>query len=153
MGFDSSSFMKHKFSARTEVVLVPTLSQFFDVGEAPEWVVRGQTGNELGAAIEATTTRKSLTSIVKAIGSDSAQIDELKRAIGLSDDVPNDIVKRLNQLTSCSVSPKIDHHCAVKLAETFPIEFYILTNKITELTGLGMEAAVKKPSPSGATQR
>ncbi len=32
MGFDSSSFMKHKFSARTEVVLVPTLSQFFDVG-------------------------------------------------------------------------------------------------------------------------
>jgi hypothetical protein len=36
-----------------------------------------------------------------------------------------------------SVNPTIDKPLAVKLAEQYPIEFYTLTNKITELTGLG----------------
>lgn len=37
-----------------------------------------------------------------------------------------------------------------KMAETFPVEFSIMANKIMELTGKGQQAQVK-PKPSGKT--
>ena len=151
MAFNESAFMKQKFEPRTAQVETSSLAAFFDKKEKPIWTVRGQTASELAATLESANTQKSLASIVEAIGENASKIDELKKVIGISNDVPGDIIKRLNQLAVCSVEPKIDHTCAVKLAETFPIEFYILTNKITELTGLGMEASVKKQKSSGTT--
>jgi hypothetical protein len=149
MGFNQDQFMKQQYEPRTACVEVPLLADFFGKDEKPVWELRGQTASELARTIEASNNQKSITSIIEAIGNNQTQIDDIKKAIGISDDVPQDIIKRLNQFVTCSVNPEIDQMCAVKFAETFPIEFYILTNKVTELTGLGMTVAVKKQKGSG----
>jgi len=146
MTFDNSAFMKAQFQPRMAELSLTSLQGFF--GESkPLWTVRGQTASELAKAIAATSKQKNLDSIISAIGSNKAQIEDIKAAIGLGSDTPDDIIKRLEMLQVCSVSPEIDLPVAIKLAENFPIEFFILTNKITELTGLG--ADVKKPKASG----
>lgn len=145
--------MKQQYEPRTACVDVPALVDFFDKDEKPQWIIRGQTASELARTIETTANNKNISTIIEAIGSNKAQVDELKKTIGLSNDVPSDIVKRLDQLSCCSVSPEIDHTTGVKLAEIFPIEFYTITNKIIELTGLGQAHAVKKPRNSGKTMK
>lgn len=146
MAFDSRAFMKAEFQPRTAEITLASLQSYFG-DDVPVWKVRGQSASEVARAMEAGAKTKNIEAIIKAIGSSQAQIDELKAAIGIGSDVPGDIVKRLEMLHVCSVSPEIDMSVAIKLAENFPIEFYMLTNKITELTGLG--ADVKKPQGSG----
>jgi len=148
--FNNSAFMKAQFQPRTTDIKLDALQLFFEGDEIPLWTVRGQTASELARAIESSSKQKNLDSIIKAIGSNKSQIDDLKAAIGIGDDTPADVIKRLEMLQVCSVSPEIDLPVAIKLAENFPIEFYILTNKITELTGLG--ADIKKPNGSGKTK-
>jgi len=147
MAFNQQAFMKAQYQPRTADVDVPSLAAYFDDEEKPVWTVKGQTASDVAKAIEAAAKNNNISSIIEAIGKSNVQVDELKKAIGISDDTPQDIVKRLEQLTQCSVSPAIDLSCAVKLAESHPIEFYILTNKIVELTGMGMD--LKKPKASG----
>jgi len=147
MAFNSTKFMKQEFQPRTEAVEVPALSAWFDKSDDGEpvscaWKVRGLTASELAKIFEASNKAKNFDSIVQAIASSKAKIDELKEVLGIGNDVPADVMKRLEQLTLGSVEPEIDTSVAVKLAEKFPIEFYMLTNKITVLTGLGMD--VKK---------
>jgi len=151
MAFNQQAFMKAQYQPRTADVDVPSLAAYFDDEEKPVWTVKGQTASEVAKAIEAAVKNKNINNVLEAIGSSKAKIDELKDVIGISDDTPQDIVKRLEQLTQCSVSPAIDLSCAVKLAESHPIEFYILTNEIVKLTGLGMD--LKKPKASGETKK
>jgi len=148
-GFDTQAFMRAQFQPRTAEVRMEQLQSFFGEDE-PVWTVRGMTASEMARSLEAASKHKTLDAVVQALSSNKAKIDELRAAIGISDDVPGEVVKRLEQLTICAVSPSIDLPCAVKLAEAFPIEFYMLTNKIVELTGLGMD--VKKPTASGETE-
>lgn len=152
MSFNSNAFMKQQFEPRTAPVSVPSLALFFDdKEEKQEWIVRGQTASEVCRSMEAATNQSKLSSVVEAIAASSNQKDEIKTALGLGSDTPSDIVKRLEQLVCCSVTPEIELPVAVKLAETFPIEFYMLTNKVIELTGLGMD--LKKSKTSGKTKK
>jgi hypothetical protein len=148
MPFDSKRFLSTTFAPRTADVAVPGLADWFGDGEPAVWTVRGQTANEVAVSIDAGNKQRNIDSIVKAIAANSDQVEELRRAIGVSKDTHADIVKRLEMLTQCSVEPSITLDVAVKLAEARPIEFYALTNKILHLTGEGMD--VKKLPPSGA---
>lgn len=148
--FDNAAFMRAEYEARKEKVKVSALADYFPEGAAPEWEVRGQTASEIAQAMDAVSSSKSIDAIITAIANTANQIDEIKKAIGISDDVPDDVAKRLTQLVTCSTSPEIDMPLAVKLAEVFPIEFFILTNTIVKLTGLGMD--IPKSKPSGKTK-
>jgi len=150
MAFNKTAFLKQEFKQRIEEVKVPSLASFFE-GE-PLWRIRGQTGEELARMLDLETTQQSLSQIVEALGNSQEVTAELREVLGTGTNVPFDLVKRINQLVVCSLTPEIDQHTAVKFAECYPIEFYLLTNKITALTGLGMEIAVKKPDPSGNIQ-
>jgi hypothetical protein len=76
--------------------------------------------------------------------------------------VPDDVAKRIEHLVLGSVDPVCTPDLAVRLCETYPVEFYQLTTKILELTGKGQEPGKSKrsgktamsgpPSPS-ATQK
>jgi len=152
MEFDAKAFMRQQFQPRQESVEVPGLADWFK-GNGDEpciFTVRGMTSSELARTHEAVAKVKNFDSVIQAISNSKETVKELKAALGVSDDTPADIVKRLEQLVICSVSPKIEIQVAVKLAEAFPIEFYTLTNKIVMLTGMGMD--IKKPQGSGATQ-
>lgn len=147
MAFNSQKFMATAFEPRTESVPVPGLAHWFEDGEPAVWRVRGQTANEMAASIDAGSKHKNIDTIIKAIAADADQVAELQKAIGISKETHSDIIKRLEMLVQCSVDPVITLDVAVKLAETRPIDFYTLTNKILYLTGQGMD--IKKSKPSG----
>jgi hypothetical protein len=152
MAFDMERFERAKFEPRRKVVAVESLAAFFAEGEAPEWEVRGLTANELHRAMEASRRQGSMEAIVKAMATNAEQVSTMRKALGLSNDTPGEIAKRLEMLVMGSVAPAIELPAAVKLAEAFPVEFLMLTNEITELTGKGAEmgkpAAVSQPTPA-----
>lgn len=151
-GFNQKAFMKTEYQQRIAHVPVPALAYFFAEGEEPVWTVRGQTANEVSRAMEASVRTQNISKVIEAIGNSRAQVEDLKEAIGISEDTPQDIIKRLEQLVTCTISDeKIELPMAIKLAEKHPVEFYLITNKIVELTGLGMD--IKKPNASGKAQK
>jgi hypothetical protein len=64
----------------------------------------------------------------------------------VSNNVPGEIAKRIETLVSGLVFPAFNHAMAVKFAETFPVEFFDITNRILHLTGMG--GSHVKPPPS-----
>jgi len=147
MPFNPDKFMADKLEARQEAVPVPALSGWFDKDEAPVWVIRGLTSNELNSALEAKARRASIDNVIEAL-TNNDQAQAVRAMIGLTKDSPAEIVKRLEMLVLGSVAPKIELPLAVKLAEAFPIEFLTLTNKITALTGMGFDLV----KPEAASQ-
>jgi len=137
--FDDKAFMRAKFQPRTAEVPVPALQVFFPDDAPAVWTVRNLTGDELAKSMEATNRQKGIDTIIQALATQSEQIDEIRASLGIGDDVATELVKRLEQLVIASVDPAIDKPLAVKLSENFPVEFYQLTNKIVELTGLGAD--------------
>jgi hypothetical protein len=150
MPFDVERFERAKFEPRRERVPVEALAGFFGPDEAPEWEVRGISSAELHRALEASRRQGSVESIVKAIAASGDQALAVRKALGLTNDTPGEIAKRLEMLVLGSVAPRIELPAAVKLAESFPIEFLSLTNKISELTGKGADL-VKPAAASQAT--
>ena len=139
MPFDAEKFQRAKFEPRRAKVRVDALADFFDEGEVPEWEVRGMNANELHKALEAKNRQGSIESIVKALVNNGDQAAAVRKAIGLSSETPGEIAKRLEMLVISSVQPTIDLPGAVKLAETFPIEFMLITNEISNLSGKGFD--------------
>ena len=151
-GFDTKMFLKEKFKHRTATVPVPDLAQFFGEGFPAEWKVRGLTGQEVGRTQEAPTRIKNAQALLDSIvsGDASDKAEAIKGILGWSSDTPDDVAKRIEILSIGSVDPSCTQELAVRLCETFPIEFYQITNKINELTGLGQVPGKQKPS--GKTQ-
>ena len=151
MSFDIKKFKKAKFQTRTEDVKVPDLAAFFGDGEAAVWKVRGLTGQELGRTKEAAAKNKNLSAMVEAIASSSKneKVQGIKDALGLGDEIPQDIAERVEQLVTGSIEPGCDTDLALLICERFPVDFYAISNKILRLTGKGMEPG--KPNGSGKT--
>lgn len=151
MPFDAARFSRASFIPRSARLKLPSLADFFDAGEEPEFEVRGLDGSELAQTHDAVRRNKDLTELVTGLlSSDSAEkVVAIREAMGIGDKVPDEIAKRLEILTLGSVEPKFDREAALKLCRAFPIEFYLLTNKVTELTGEG--ATLGESTGSGAT--
>lgn len=153
MGFNTKQFMSQKFEPRTQVVPVPGLAPFFSENEKPEFTVRNIEGPELAEVHNAVSINKGIDQILEKIVSEklSDKINAIRESIGMGDKVPGEIVRRLEMLVRGSVKPVITLDIAVKICKTYPIEFYELTNKITQLTGLGK--VLGKPKPSGKRRK
>ena len=149
MGFDVKKFNKTKFAPRTDEVPVPDLKEFFAEGEKPVWKVRGLTGQELGRANEAAERNKNMVAILAGLASRNEKeiTESVKELLGVAGSTPDDIAKRIEHLVLGSVDPVCSQELAVKLCTVKGIEFYQITNKIYELTGLGQTPG--KPKPSG----
>lgn len=153
MGFNLEKFDQAQFNERTIEVKVPELSEFFDKDEKQIWVVRGLTGHELAKVNEAIRANKDIDSILSGIMSEthSEKISAIKESLGLTDNTPGDLVRRIAALRAASVEPIISQEVSVKMADSFPTVFYLLTNKIFELTGEGKSLGESKAS--GETQK
>lgn len=151
MGFNKNQFIKQNFEHRTEAISVPALSEWFDKEEIPAWNVRNLTANEMSLCQESAAKNKNIFAVVEALASSNqaGKVDALRSLIGNTSDVTGDMAKRLEMLVFASVEPEIDMSISIKLAENFPVEFMLITNKITILTGLG--ASKVKPKASTET--
>lgn len=143
--FDPKAYLAAPVITRVARVELPGLKHWVTEDEegdnTPYIEVRGLTAVEMCKAMEAQETNKNLDGVIKAIGHNEEQIAAMKKAVGLGDNVPNEVAKRLTQLSLGSVRPKLELDACVRLGEDFPVELWILTNKITELTGLGKDIA------------
>ena len=155
MAFDNKAFMKQQFEARTDDVRVSELSEWFAEGDEPLFKVRGLTFEELNKADNAAENSKAMLNLVAQLQTkDGAAIAEgIKDAFGIGKDTPANMIKRINHLVMGCVSPEIDEEFAVKLANTYPIEFTQITNKIIELTGKGFMPGKPKGSTRSRTQK
>lgn len=151
MSFDAKQFLKEKFTPRTEAVPVPDLAAWFGEAEKPLWTVRGLTGQELGRANEAAERNRNIAAILEGLvgGGDKEKSQAVRDLVGIGGGVPQDIAKRLELLVIGSVDPPCTLDLAVRLCEAYPIEFFLLTTKISELTGRGQLPG--KRTPSGET--
>lgn len=152
---DLQKFLNDSLSARTEIIPVPELQEWF--GDAkPEWTVRGLTAAELGAAnLSADQGQENVRALVEAMAGKGDKATALRKTLGLTEgEVPPDVSRRIEVLTLGSVDPKLgmdNRDVSVKLAEAFPTVFYNLTNRIFSLTGQGSEVGKRKPS--GKTEK
>lgn len=147
---DLNAFRSAEFIPReTEI----TLDALAEAGMGDGVVkVRGLTAHELAAAEESAGKGKLLSDLVERLaGSGKEKVGALMDGIGYHQDVPAALAKRLEHVRLATVEPAMELADVVKLAETFPIEFTILANKIMELTGKGQQAQVKR-KPSGGKQ-
>ncbi|WP_051617246.1 hypothetical protein [Desulfonatronovibrio hydrogenovorans] len=140
MSFDLKKFSKAKFQARTEAVAVPALADFFEEDSKPEFLVRGLTGEEMARANEALNKSKNIAAILEAIAgqAQNEKIKGLKDVMGLGDDMPGDLAKRIEVLAMGCVEPVLDIQNASKIFRVAPVDGYALTNKILVLSGQGM---------------
>jgi hypothetical protein len=153
MPFDMAAFERADFRPRTERIDVPELAEFFGPDEPAQWEVRHLTASEIQRATDAKQRQATVRTIVDAIASAGEQAAGIRKFLGISNDTPGEIAKRLEMLVAGSVSPRIELQQAVKLAEAYPIVFLTLTNRILELTGKGADlvkpaAASQKTAPS-----
>ena len=148
MAFDTKRFLKTKFEQRTCEVEVKDLADWFSDGAPPIIIVRGLTGEELARINEAAAKNRNLSAVIDAIASTDAaeKIDAIKKTLGVSDSVPDDLAKRIEQLVYGCVDPEFTLELAVKFFEVYPIEGYTLSNTIMRLTGQGQQPGESKPS-------
>jgi len=150
MGFNADKFDRAEMKPRTMRVPVPALAEWFGEGEAAEWEIRGLNATELHHALQAEERNSLIGGIVKAISASGDVAQAVRKAVGLTQDTPGEIAKRLEMLVMGSVNPKVEMPTAVKLAERFPIEFLHITSDISLLTGKGYDL-VKPPAASQET--
>lgn len=148
MAFNKDKFINSKYSHREEELKIPALKEFFDKDEEPIFRVRGITGIELGQVHEAVRKYTNIDTLMeKLLSTNSAEkIEAIRKALGITSDVPSEIVRRIEMLVIASVQPRITPELANIFCERFPIEFYQLTDTILKLTGMGMDLGKSKPS-------
>lgn len=145
MGFNAERFNTTNFRDRVEHVKVPRLAAFFDLKdeETPAWEVKGLTGEQSAIAKQAVQENQNIEAILNAVGSKVGKNieDGIKELAGIhstaDEKVPDELIQRFAWLKLGSVNPECDHQMAVRLAKNFPEDFYLLTNKIMQLTGQG----------------
>lgn len=144
--FDLNAFRKAEFKPREVEIKLSALAAF---GES--FKVRGLTATEIAQADEAAQKGKLLSDLVEKLAGATGKkkAAALLEGVGVSDDVPALLAKRFEHVCMGVVEPQLELADVVKLADTFPIEFSQLANKVLELTGQGQISDVK---PLGSTK-
>lgn len=143
-GFNKTAFSKANFIPRTEEVTLEGLADWFD--GKPVWIIRGLSFEELARADLKADQTETMIAVVEALsgGNKSEQVESIKEVLGMGENIPAQMVKRLEMFVMGSVEPEIDLPVAVKVAENFPVEFKQLTDKIITLTGQGRVVGKQK---------
>ena len=139
MAFDIEKFNTADLKQRQAEIKVPELKDFFEDKSDPVWVVKGLPGEEHARVADAVRQNRDLGTLIQKLfsGSTEEKVEAIRESLGMSDEVPDDLVRRIALLRYGSVEPECSQELAVKIAKSFVIVLFNLTNKILELTGLG----------------
>ena len=151
MTFDIEKFSNADLKQRQTKVKVPELKDFFSEGEDPIWTVKGLTGEDHARVNEAVKQNKDLGALVQGLltGTTEEKVEAIRESLGMTDETPDDIARRIAMLKYGSVEPECSQEMAVKIARSFVIVLFSLTNEIMRLTGLG--STLGESSASGQT--
>lgn len=133
---------------------VPALQWMFPDGEPAVWVVRSLSASEFWQANNAGERDKKLRELVAAMASGEGQADALGQAMGIKQDVPDEVRKRIAMVAAATVKPELPedqrHTIAVIISEHHTEELFAISNKVMSLTMAGSE--VGKPRRSTRTK-
>lgn len=150
--FDATRFNATPATLRTADYEIKALAGFFEEDQPPIFRVRQLTGEELAACQEAAKVNRDTAELITGLMADDPKekVEAVLTAMGRSQTkVPDEHAKRLEMLVLGSVEPKLDRSTVINLATRFPVDFMILTNMISGLSGQG--AILGESSGSGAT--
>ena len=146
--FDLIKFRSTEKERRTKDVPVPELAYFYPKSkkkETPVWTIQNMTGEELYKMRESVERNRDIEKTLAALGSgDNAEV--AKSALGVSNNVPEDLARRLSVLVSGTVQKDFSRADAVSLAKAHPLTFDRLTNEIMILSGVGARPGEKNGS-------
>ena len=150
-GFDAAKFERQEFHARIEEVELDVMAPFFEEGERPIFKIRSLTSDEVARTNDAIKTAQLAEGMLEALLTNNKGdiAKQLKSQLGYGDDVNVDVQRRIETIIHGTVEPKLPRELIVKMAANLPKAFFKLSNRITEITGLGNELG--KQPPSGET--
>jgi hypothetical protein len=122
MSFDLQRFLSAAISLREKTVPVPELAWSFPEGVDPAFTVRALSGEEIFRAADAGARDQKLVAAVQAIaGAAGAEkfAEGFRDLIG-SDDVPEDMRRRIEHLLAGVVEPKLDREAVLRLIAFYP---------------------------------
>lgn len=154
MGFNTGQFMAEKYTPRIKKVAVPDLKNFFEKDEKPVWQVRGLTGVEIAKAQEVAAKRSVSAAILEGLLTmrENEVKDAITKLVGKSDDIPEEMAKKIEHLVIASVEPVCTEDMAVKISKVAPTTFFTLANAIWTLSGQGMSSPGKS-KPFGEAKK
>ncbi len=137
--FDLQKFQDAKFKENVEEIEVKALAPFFPEGEKPIIKVHALTGVTLAKVKEAIQLNRDIGALIEGLVSNNTteKVDAIKETMGISENSPDDLVRRIAILQYGCIEPEMSQEVCVKLADVYPEQFYFLTNKILILTGEG----------------
>lgn len=145
--FDAKKFKNTKYTPRTDIVSVPSLADFFDKDEKPEWKVRNLTGAELGLLDAVSEKYKQFNAASKALsGTDKEKVKAFKTLFGINEGLTPETARRTEAVIIGSVEPKCDAELASLIRDRTAGDFKQIADKIYILTGLGAEPGKQKGS-------
>lgn len=153
MAFDADRFNNAPVTLRTGEYRLKELQHFFDEGEDPVFKVRQLTGEELAQCHEAAKLNRDVSELVAGLMANDSheKVEAVLAAMGRgSSRVPDEHAKRIEMLVLASVEPRMDRSTVVRLGTNFPVDFMLLTNVISGLSGQG--AILGESSDSGTLQ-
>lgn len=139
MSFNIQKFKTSKLQFREATIELPELQCFFEADEKPAFKIRNLSANEIAKINDAVRQNKDIGALITNLMSNDSldKITAIKEALGMTDSVPDDVVKRIATMELGTIEPKFDQETCVRFATHFATQFYAITNKIYELTGLG----------------
>lgn len=152
MPFDAERFNSTKATLRTAKRSIEALRDFFG-GDKPEFELRQLTGEELARCHEAAKINRDTSEIVAGLLSDETpdRVQAVLAAVGRSrGSLPDEHAKRIEMLLLGCQEPRLDRMTVVRIAELFPVDFLLLTNVISGLSGQG--ALLGESTDSGQTR-
>ncbi|MBY6032191.1 hypothetical protein KUV59_03355 [Marinobacter daepoensis] len=159
--FDLAAFRKAKFQPREQDVPMAGLTAggfggYEGEGEAQPvpvvFKVRGLTADELARADQEADNSKLLVKVAERLaGSEAEKAQALLDGLGLGDDTPQALAKKLAHVQMAVVEPQLKIQDVVRIADAYPTDFLEVSNHIYHLTGQGKVAQVKR-RPSGKTR-
>lgn len=153
MAFNRDKFRSASYKTRTKKHPVPQLKDFFEDKAKPQWEVRGLDGEEFYYVKSAARRAKDVKEVIEKLFSKNpkTKVEAALEVIGITEDMSEDYIQRLEMLVIGSVKPEIEKQDAVLIAKRFPMLFEQLSNEIMVLTGAGQELG--ESSASGQTRK
>lgn len=147
-GFDPLKFEKQEFHYRTEEIELQSLAFCFPEDEKPIFKIRNLIADEVARTNDAIQTSKKAASLIEALASMNQQemVTSFKEQLGYGKEINGEIQRRIEIILYGCMEPKLPRDLVVKMGEVFPTAFYHLSNRITNLTGLGQELGKQEPS-------
>jgi hypothetical protein len=111
------------------------------------------TGEEFYTVKAASKKAQDIKMVIESLFSKNPKIkiEAALEAIGITDDLSEDFIQRLEMMVVGTVEPEIEKEDAVLLVKRFPVLFDQITAEIMILTGAGQELG--ESSASGTTRK